>query len=190
MTKWTALCNLEIKTQKSRVQIVLGFYWSRWEDLNLRLLRPERSALPNWATPRYKPWILKAILAAVPGFEPRQTESESAVLPLHNTAICFAVFLSFRLFPSDNVVYYSRYPGKVNPFFKKTLKIWNLFFEWELKRAKKRGIMRLFAFSAVYGLCQKTRAECLRHTLCGIFRQAFFRKNSKNRGAAAGHQRI
>ena len=56
MTKWTALCNLEIKTQKSRVQIVLGFYWSRWEDLNLRLLRPERSALPNWATPR---WLRK-----------------------------------------------------------------------------------------------------------------------------------
>ena len=26
-------------------------------------------------------------MAAVPGFEPRQTESESAVLPLHNTAI-------------------------------------------------------------------------------------------------------
>ena len=109
-------------------------------------------------------------LAAELGFEPRQTESESAVLPLHNTAICFAVFLSFRLFPSDNVVYYSRYSGKVNPFFKKTLKIWNLFFEWELKRVKKRGIMRFFAFSAVYGLCQKTRAESLRHTLCGIFR--------------------
>ena len=63
------------------------------------------------------------ILAAELGFEPRQTESESAVLPLHNTAICFAVFLSFRLFPSDNVDYYSRYSGKVNPFFKKTLKI-------------------------------------------------------------------
>ena len=27
--------------------------WSRWQDLNLRPLRPERSALPNWATPRY-----------------------------------------------------------------------------------------------------------------------------------------
>ena len=27
--------------------------WSRWQDSNLRLLRPERSALPNWATPRY-----------------------------------------------------------------------------------------------------------------------------------------
>ena len=26
--------------------------WSRWEDLNLRPPRPERGALPNWATPR------------------------------------------------------------------------------------------------------------------------------------------
>ena len=26
--------------------------WSRWQDLNLRPLRPERSALPNWATSR------------------------------------------------------------------------------------------------------------------------------------------
>ena len=29
-------------------------------------------------------------MAAVLGFEPRQTESESAVLPLHNTALFFA----------------------------------------------------------------------------------------------------
>ena len=28
-------------------------FWSRWQDSNLRLLRPERSALPNWATSRY-----------------------------------------------------------------------------------------------------------------------------------------
>ena len=27
-------------------------FWSRWQDSNLRLLRPERSALPSWATPR------------------------------------------------------------------------------------------------------------------------------------------
>lgn len=27
-------------------------------------------------------------LAAEPGFEPRRTESESAVLPLHNSALC------------------------------------------------------------------------------------------------------
>ena len=26
--------------------------WSRWRDLNPRPLRPERSALPSWATPR------------------------------------------------------------------------------------------------------------------------------------------
>ena len=27
--------------------------WSRWRDLNPQPLRPERSALPNWATSRY-----------------------------------------------------------------------------------------------------------------------------------------
>ena len=26
--------------------------WSEWQDSNLRLRRPERRALPNWATPR------------------------------------------------------------------------------------------------------------------------------------------
>ena len=37
-------------------------------------------------------------LAAVLGFEPRQTESESVVLPLHNTAmfICFLIHLKQR----------------------------------------------------------------------------------------------
>ena len=30
----------------------ISFLWSRWQDLNLRPLRPERSALPSWATPR------------------------------------------------------------------------------------------------------------------------------------------
>ena len=28
-------------------------FWSRWQDSNLRLPRPERGTLPNWATPRY-----------------------------------------------------------------------------------------------------------------------------------------
>ena len=32
-------------------------------------------------------WLAFFFLAAVLGFEPRHTESESAVLPLHNTAI-------------------------------------------------------------------------------------------------------
>jgi hypothetical protein len=27
--------------------------WSGWRDLNARLLRPERSALPSWATSRH-----------------------------------------------------------------------------------------------------------------------------------------
>ena len=30
----------------------ISFHWSRWRDLNPRPLRPERSALPSWATPR------------------------------------------------------------------------------------------------------------------------------------------
>ena len=29
-----------------------SIFWSRWRDSNTRPLRPERSALPNWATPR------------------------------------------------------------------------------------------------------------------------------------------
>ena len=36
--------------------IFLGFTsyeWSGWRDLNARLLRPERSALPDWATSRH-----------------------------------------------------------------------------------------------------------------------------------------
>ena len=30
-----------------------AFFWSRWQDSNLRLRRPERRALPSWATSRY-----------------------------------------------------------------------------------------------------------------------------------------
>ncbi len=30
-----------------------GREWSGWRDLNARLLRPERSALPDWATSRH-----------------------------------------------------------------------------------------------------------------------------------------
>ena len=35
---------------------------SRWQDSNLRPLRPERSALPNWATPRCRSWSTNYIL--------------------------------------------------------------------------------------------------------------------------------
>ena len=42
---------LQIDNYSKRV-VFLPFFWSRWQDLNLRPLRPERSALPNWATPR------------------------------------------------------------------------------------------------------------------------------------------
>ena len=36
-------------------------------------------------------------LAAELGFEPRHTESESAVLPLHNSAKCYFIILNQRL---------------------------------------------------------------------------------------------
>ena len=50
-----------IKTEKTLIKseffcgyiFFVALWWSRWQDLNLRPLRPERSALPNWATPRY-----------------------------------------------------------------------------------------------------------------------------------------
>ena len=55
--------------------------------MNLRPLRPERSALPTCATPRKNsPEYSSGPMAAELGFEPRHTESESAVLPLHNSA--------------------------------------------------------------------------------------------------------
>ena len=45
-------------------------------------------------------------MAAGEGFEPSHTESESAVLPLHNPAM----FLT-------NKIYYTRFPAFVNTFF-------------------------------------------------------------------------
>ena len=41
-----------------RTMPVTASDWSRWRDLNPRPLRPERSALPNWATPRNTTVIL------------------------------------------------------------------------------------------------------------------------------------
>jgi hypothetical protein len=82
--------------------------WSGRQDLNLRPLAPHASALPGCATARHKnkpfyfglrenSWPQKK-MAARQGFEPRQTEPKSAVLPLHHQAtdkkLC--VFLGFR----------------------------------------------------------------------------------------------
>ena len=36
-------------------------------------------------------------MVAEEGFEPSQTESESVVLPLHNSAICFCCFVNQRI---------------------------------------------------------------------------------------------
>ena len=54
-------------------------------------------------------------MAAVLGFEPRQTESESAVLPLHNTALPAG---SNKLFEPNND-YYIRNKSIVKHFFRK-----------------------------------------------------------------------
>jgi hypothetical protein len=56
-------------------------------------------------------------MAAELGFEPRHTESESAVLPLHNSAISIVV----KRFVSTDNSYYTRFSEKVNTFFKKIL---------------------------------------------------------------------
>ena len=54
-------------------------------------------------------------MAAVLGFEPRQTESESAVLPLHNTALSCSKPEGFE--PNND--YYTRKKQDVKTFFKK-----------------------------------------------------------------------
>ena len=54
-------------------------------------------------------------MAAELGFEPRQTESETVVLPLHNSAMCESVYhytefwgfvkrLQVRFFPSERIL--------------------------------------------------------------------------------------
>ena len=61
-------------------------------------------------------------MAAELGFEPRQTESESVVLPLHNSAI----FLCFRsLSPSDlyNYIRKFNFVNRFLLFFLKKVKI-------------------------------------------------------------------
>ena len=69
--------------------------------------------VPNVALYQTEPHLE---MAAEEGFEPSQTESESAVLPLHNSAMsvsCFAPFLS------DNDIYYSKNFPFVNTLFEK-----------------------------------------------------------------------
>ena len=56
--------------------------------------------------------LLRVFLAAGEGFEPSHTESESAVLPLHNPAM----FLT-------NKIHYTRFPAFVNTFFPVSEKI-------------------------------------------------------------------
>ena len=52
--------SLHLSRQKQKHPLGVFCFWSRWRDSNPRLLRPERSALPNWATPRY--WIACSFL--------------------------------------------------------------------------------------------------------------------------------
>ena len=65
----------------------------------------------------------RSFLAAGEGFEPSHTESESAVLPLHNPAM----FLT-------NKTYYTRFPAFVNTFFPVSEKI----FRGRSARPRKR----------------------------------------------------
>ena len=55
-------------------------------------------------TSKYTAPIVRGLLAAELGFEPRQTESESVVLPLHNSASL------------NSNIYYIRFFKKVKPF--------------------------------------------------------------------------
>ena len=49
--------DLQVMHSVSEVWVSLNWSfkikWSGWRDLNARPLRPERSALPNWATSRH-----------------------------------------------------------------------------------------------------------------------------------------
>jgi hypothetical protein len=44
---------LSRELQEEILRDVRSMIWSGWRDLNARLLRPERSALPDWATSRH-----------------------------------------------------------------------------------------------------------------------------------------
>ena len=69
--------------------------------------------VPNVALYQAEPHLE---MAAEEGFEPSQTESESAVLPLHNSAIFFRSFC-LSLFAPDNDIYYIKNFPFVNTFF-------------------------------------------------------------------------
>ena len=52
--------NLSLK-EKDSTFVKPFLFWSEWRDLNPRPLRPERSTLPNCATPRKNPIELNLI---------------------------------------------------------------------------------------------------------------------------------
>ena len=57
MVEGSVACVESVATKKKGVGICLLLFWSRWQDSNLRPLRPERSALPNCATSRNKIFV-------------------------------------------------------------------------------------------------------------------------------------
>ena len=81
---------LQKKTDTAQHSIC--FYLSRWQDSNLRLPRPERGALPNWATPRY---FHKMELR---GIEPLSENPSIKASPITVIVLC----VSFTLFPLQN----------------------------------------------------------------------------------------
>lgn len=71
-----------------------------------------KKSIPGSKEKVLKPCGFRTFVAAGEGFEPSHTESESAVLPLHNAA---------KLLSNSNI-YYIKFLLKVNTFLKKTLK--------------------------------------------------------------------
>lgn len=88
------LSRVQVSFRKAEEPTLMGrlFYLVEVARLELAASTSRTWRATNCATPRKKQprnkFAAEAVLAAVPGFEPRQTESESAVLPLHNTALC------------------------------------------------------------------------------------------------------
>lgn len=78
-----------LKNRKATFYVTLRFFSKSRSDV----IRTRDLYVPNVALYQTEPHLdntapkIRSCLAAVPGFEPRRTESESAVLPLHHSAM-------------------------------------------------------------------------------------------------------
>ena len=75
------------KTKKTRSELQVFFLWRRVRDLNTRTAH-HRYTISSRAPSTTQPTLH---MVAEEGFEPSQTESESVVLPLHNSAMFFVL---------------------------------------------------------------------------------------------------